>query len=468
MRLKFGPPTPSLLLLPLLGVILIAMTAGCGGTAPRDRGEPALSGPSPDPPPRVVLRDPQRPSLTARQVYFDPDDTLVPLTPEVLEKLDPDYRFSLGLDRLVRQEFRSLNHKRIAVVTSRLAIDSEGTHLLDSLLPTEKPIVSRVIIFGDELPYPTRSRAITRIVGSYPAVRVFERNHRAFRLTSAMLDDAELVLIDLPIRPATSYPEVGFFAQVLEQASLRGLPVLVLDRPNPMGGVITEGPPGSDDLYGGISSHFPDLLVHGMSTGELARFYDQQFGLNLDLEVLELLHWRRTAGCAQLIETHERLGIDPTQALPDWAIYCPPDMRTSQLQLIADLLPEGRATVESEGLELPRLLVDTSPQEPEAFVEALARFQIAEFQPEATGGGEVALTARNLLQEPIFASVALWSVLASGDASLLPEQGDPGKYGTGVVMEGLRAGRDPREIRRLWNNDPAMNDLEVRRARLLR
>lgn len=448
--------------------LAILLLAGCGGRGPAPAtGDPALTGPSAEPPPPIVLRDPTEPSRSARLVYLDPDDTLIPLTEEVRAELDPDQRFSLGLDRMVRQNFESLDHKRVAVVTSRLAIDSEGTHLLESLLPQAKPIVSRVIVFGDELPYPARSRAITRIVGAYPSVRVFERSHRSFTLTSAMLDDVEIVLIDLPLRAATSFPEVGFFAQVLQDASLRGLPVIVLDRPNPVSGNLYEGPVGDGALHGRISAFYPDMLVMGLTTGELARFYDQQFGLNLDLEVVEMLNWGRSAGCAPLQESFDQLGIDPTSALPDWLVYCPPSPRVAQLHLMAHLLPSGRATVEVPEEGNPRLVLDPAPQEPDAFRAAFRRFGIGELA-DSEEDGRVVLEASALLAEAVFASAAIWSVFVAGDASLLPEAGEPGHFGTPVVLNHLRQGRDPRETRRLWTNDPAMNDLEARRARLLR
>jgi len=336
------------------------------------------------------------------------------------------------------------------------------------LLPQSKPIVSRVILFADENPGGARSRALNRVIGAYPSVRVFERSHSAFRLTSGMLDDTEILLVDLPLRGASFYPEVGFLGHVLQEASLRRIPVVVLDRPHPINGNIVEGPAGDPQIYGQIRSFFPDLLVMGLSSGELARFYNIEFGLNLNLEVVGMLHWSRADAMRPLWDSWDRLGIDPQAGgLDEFPLYFPRHPRGGQWQLIADMLPSGRATVDRNA-DQSSLLLDPAPLSAEDFVSRANQFGQLEATLAAEESGQVRVSAGSLINEPVFLSVILAAVYGAADPSLLPEEGSPANYGSVTVAEMLRQGRNPREIRRSWLANPQVTELTNRRSRILR
>ena len=147
--------------------LLSVFLAACGGASKESPTAVA----SPD---QTAAEAPPS-SRLAVQTRFRANDTLIPLSDGVLQELAPEARFSLGLDRMVRSKFEPLHHKGVLVVTNRLAVDSEGVHLLESLLMEEKPLVKTVVLFNDELPTPGRSAALDRILAAFPEVRVFER-----------------------------------------------------------------------------------------------------------------------------------------------------------------------------------------------------------------------------------------------------------------------------------------------------
>lgn len=411
-----------------------------------------------------------QPSSLARGVAFDPNDTLIPLTAEVRRALDPDQGFSLGLDRLVRTDYAMLDHKRILVVTSRLAVDSEGRHLLETLLPLRKPMVQRVLLFNDELPPPARTTALDRILGAYPEVRVFERSPRNLRATPSMLEGVDVVLVDIPTRGGQFHAESGFLCGLLLDASVAGLKIVLLDRPVPVSGHVFDGPVADAHHHGSANAFYPLLPVMGLTVGEVATLINNQFGLDANLEVVRLLNWRRDAGYEPLRELLRRRGVDPSRALPEWSAYVPASVAAAHVEIIRDLLPAGRvlAAETSGGDTEPSLILDPDPLAAEEFAQQFSRLQVAGLSAAAVerpGGGPsaVRLVASGTVTEPVFAGLALWSIWAGADASVLPERGDPGSFGSAGVFDALREGRHPRDIQRGWRNSPAFAELDTRR-----
>ena len=88
------------------------------------------------------------------------------------------------------------------------------------------------------------------------------------------------------------YTYIYTMANCLRACGRHGVPVIVCDRPNPIGGVAVEGPmlePGFESFVG----LFPIPMRHGMTIGELARLFNERFGLGADLEVVPMEGWSR-------------------------------------------------------------------------------------------------------------------------------------------------------------------------------
>jgi uncharacterized protein YbbC (DUF1343 family) len=112
-----------------------------------------------------------------------------------------------------------------------------------------------------------------------------------------MLGDAQVVVVDIQEVGARFYEHVNILGFVMEAAAERGLDVVVLDRPNPIGGVATDGFVADSAFYFRFGSYGPIPVLHGMTMGELAPFYNGEKllrgGRTARLHVVPMLGWRR-------------------------------------------------------------------------------------------------------------------------------------------------------------------------------
>jgi uncharacterized protein YbbC (DUF1343 family) len=107
-----------------------------------------------------------------------------------------------------------------------------------------------------------------------------------------MLRGLDLLLFDLQDVGTRFYTYITTLGYVLEAAALEGLPVVVLDRPNPVTGRIVEGPVLDPDLTS-FTAYHPLPIRHGMTVGELARLFNDERGTGATLTVIPVRGWKR-------------------------------------------------------------------------------------------------------------------------------------------------------------------------------
>src|SRR5262245_23915645 len=110
--------------------------------------------------------------------------------------------------------------------------------------------------------------------------------------TADMLRGVDLLVIDLQDVGTRIYTYIYTLANCLTAARKHGLTAVVCDRPNPIGGLAVEGPmleAGFESFVG----QYPIPMRHGMTIGELARLFNEHFGISSDLEVVTMDGWRR-------------------------------------------------------------------------------------------------------------------------------------------------------------------------------
>ena len=111
--------------------------------------------------------------------------------------------------------------------------------------------------------------------------------------TADMLRELDVLVIDLQDVGTRIYTYIYTMAHCLVACARHGLPVVVCDRPNPIGGVEVEGPmlePGFESFVG----EYPMPMRHGMTIGELARMFNDAFGIGAKLEVVPMQGWSRS------------------------------------------------------------------------------------------------------------------------------------------------------------------------------
>lgn len=130
------------------------------------------------------------------------------------------------------------------------------------------------------------------------------------------LDEVDVLVFDMQDVGARFYTYVSSMALAMKAAAQQGITFVVLDRPNPLGGLRVEGPVLESD-YASFVGLFPVPLVHGLTVGEIARLIQGEEwlgqGLQIDLQVVPLSDWQRTMTYEQ---THLPF-IKPSPNIPD-------------------------------------------------------------------------------------------------------------------------------------------------------
>jgi uncharacterized protein YbbC (DUF1343 family) len=110
--------------------------------------------------------------------------------------------------------------------------------------------------------------------------------------TVEMLENISVLLFDIQDIGIRPYTYIYTMALAMEAAKEHSIPFVVLDRPNPLGGLDVAGPV-LEPAFKSFIGLYPIPYVHGMTAGELARLFNTEFGIGCDLTVIPLIGWRR-------------------------------------------------------------------------------------------------------------------------------------------------------------------------------
>ncbi len=108
-----------------------------------------------------------------------------------------------------------------------------------------------------------------------------------------MLSGIDLLLFDIQDVGARAYTFISTMAYVMQAAAEHGKEIWILDRPNPIGGTIVEGPVLEPE-YKSFIGLYPIAMRHGMTVGELAQMFNDAFGIHAKLRVIPMRGWQRS------------------------------------------------------------------------------------------------------------------------------------------------------------------------------
>lgn len=198
-----------------------------------------------------------------------------------------------GLDRFVANPPDWALGKRIGLITNVAGIDSRGRSNIDLLAPDKRIRLVALFAFehglrgdapaGQPIASGTDAKTGLPVYSLYGDVR---------EPTAAMLQNVDVLVYDVQDVGARPYTRVSTMALSMKAAAAKGIPFAVLDRPNPIGGTIVEGPV-LDPAFVSFVGMYPTPLRHGMTVGELARLYNARFGIGATLHVVPVEGWRR-------------------------------------------------------------------------------------------------------------------------------------------------------------------------------
>lgn len=207
-----------------------------------------------------------------------------------------------GLDVWIEggpQTARLPSGARIGLLAHPASIDRSARHVLEHVAAGRFGGVVRLFapehgLWGHEQDMEEVESAVEPWTG-LPAISLYGRDARSLRPTPATLDGLDALVVDLQDVGSRYYTFVYTLAYVMEAAGAAGLPVIVLDRPNPIGGTHVEGPVLRPELVSFVG-RYPLPVRHGMTIGELAGLFRGEFGVDCDLRVVRLEGWRRGDG----------------------------------------------------------------------------------------------------------------------------------------------------------------------------
>ena len=366
----------------------------------------------------------------------------------------------LGSDVLFERQL--LRGRTVGIVCNPASVDAALCHVLQS---ADRAGVTVGAIFGPQ--HGLHSNLQDNMIESPHAqdarrrVPVYSLYSETREPTAEMLRGLDAIVIDLQDVGTRIYTYIYTMANCLRAGATHGLPVVVCDRPNPIDGVTVEGPtlaPGYESFIG----QFPIPMRHGMTIGELARLFNEHFGIGAKLEVVKMQGWQRE----QYLDQTGLPWVLPSPNLPtlDAAVVYP-----------GTVLFEGTNVSEGRGTTKPFELIGAPwVADPDGFAASLnavalpgVHFRAHAFEPTfqkharvTCGGVQMHVTDRRVFPV-VEAGVVLLDAFRRADSAAFQWREPPYEYeyvkppidilaGSARLREALESGVSPRALAQEW------------------
>lgn len=200
-------------------------------------------------------------------------------------------RVQTGLDVLETQKFAPLRNKHIGLITNHTAVDAQGRSIVDLL--SRAAGVHLVALFSPEHGLMGRNdEKISSAKDPQTGLPIYSLYGDTLRPTDAMLQGIDALVFDIQDAGVRFYTYTATMAYCMEEAAKRKIAFYVLDRPNPLGGAIVEGPVLDSDKTSFVA-YFPLPVRYGLTIGELAQFFNTENHIGADLHVIAMKNWHR-------------------------------------------------------------------------------------------------------------------------------------------------------------------------------
>jgi uncharacterized protein YbbC (DUF1343 family) len=197
-----------------------------------------------------------------------------------------------GLSVLLSDSAHLVQGRRVGLVTNQGGVDADGVHAVELLRSAG---VNLVALFSPEHGFrgtAAPGEAVATSRDSASGLPIYSLYGRTSAPTDSMLAGVDLLLVDLPDVGARYYTYLGTTVEVMRAAARRQIPVVVLDRPNPIGGLVQGNV--LDTAYRSFIGLLAVPMRHGMTLGELARLAQSDLGIPGTLIIVPVKGWTRT------------------------------------------------------------------------------------------------------------------------------------------------------------------------------
>lgn len=375
-----------------------------------------------------------------------------------------DRKVRPGITVLLDDSIKLVAGKRVALVTNQTGVDEKGRRSVDLLFSdprAQRAGVKLVKLFAPE--HGAAGTADRPGLGDERDEKTGLIVHSLYQQKTmappdSLLQDVDVLVVDLQDIGTRTWTYVGVVLYSMQAGERRGIPVLVLDRPNPISGAATEGalldstlanpayptPTGRTNGFAVYASP----LRHGLTMGELARLFQANLKMGTRLTVIPMRNWRR------------QMWFDDTD-LP-WVRPSPnmPNITTALLYpalvpFEASNVSVGRGTDQPfQRFGAPWLKADSVVRLLEDLSLTGVKFRAERFTPDKPGDNKFAgraipgvrleVTDRERVQPARIGAAILWALhRVHADSLKLTLPGFDLRMGSAKVREALLAGADP-------------------------
>ncbi|WP_163528042.1 exo-beta-N-acetylmuramidase NamZ domain-containing protein [Halobacillus ihumii] len=202
--------------------------------------------------------------------------------------------FKLGVEVLLEEEKELIEGKRVGLITNPTGVDQELNSIVDLL--HNDPDVNLTALYGPEHGVRGSAQAgeyVEYYIDENTGLPVYSLYGKTRKPTPEMLENIDVLLFDIQDVGTRFYTYIYTMAYAMEAAQENDIPFIVLDRPNPLSGEVVAGPVLNPE-YKSFIGNYPIPLRHGMTVGELAKLFNEEFGIGADLTVVEMNKWKRS------------------------------------------------------------------------------------------------------------------------------------------------------------------------------
>jgi len=372
-----------------------------------------------------------------------------------------------GIDVLKADGFDILADKRVALVTNQSGVDRDGNRTIDLLFKAKNVHLAKILspehgIAG------VLDQKVADDVDAKTGLKVYSLYGSTTRPTDEMLAGIDTIVFDVQDAGARYYTYISTMGLCMEAAARhdaeagRRIQMVVLDRPNPATGLIVDGPI-ADQLS--FTAYAPIPVAHGMTVGELARYFNAEQRIGCDLTIVSMKGWRR---CMTWDETG-LAWVNPS-----------PNIRSPT----ADLLYLGVGLLEMSNISVgrgtdtpfealgapwidgPRLAAALNAADLPGlrFVPISFKPDSSKFAAQLCSGVRVIVIDRNAV-EPVRAGLTIAWHLKSLFGNAFEIAGVGKLLANRQTLDALRSTADPNELPAAWRKP--LDDFKNRRSRYL-
>jgi len=198
-----------------------------------------------------------------------------------------------GIDVLVERGFDAVKGKKVGLITNHTGLSRDGKSDIDILFETRE--CSLVALFSPEHGIRgTADETVSSGSDEKTGLPIHSLYGKTRKPTPEMLEGVDVLVFDIQDIGTRFYTYIGTMAGAMQAAKDNGLEVVVLDRPNVIGGAKVEGAVAPKELCGGNTCIYPIPTRHGMTVGELASLFNDHFGIGCKLTVIPMKSWDRS------------------------------------------------------------------------------------------------------------------------------------------------------------------------------